>query len=113
MPGLGWIKGRTVRFNFASRGHDLLQIPHMGWNNLKVTKSSVMLDRIGEDARFYFVHSYHVDCDSAYISATTEYGYRFPAVICCDNITGVQFHPEKSHRYGLALLRAFAKGAEC
>lgn len=113
LPGLGWIKGRTVRFDFAGHGCAPRPVPHMGWNNLKIEKSSRVLEAAGPTARFYFVHSYHVECEREDVLATAEYGYPFPAVVNKGNITGVQFHPEKSHRYGLALMRAFSRDELC
>jgi imidazole glycerol-phosphate synthase subunit HisH len=106
--GLGWIEAETVKFNFAEPVGPL-KIPHMGWNTLSLTRSWD-LEECGLDtsARYYFVHSYHVVCrHSQDILATTTYGYDFASVVRRDNILGVQFHPEKSHRYGLAFLRYF------
>jgi imidazole glycerol-phosphate synthase subunit HisH len=88
-----------------------LPIPHMGWNTIVGrTKPSALLE-LEEEPRFYFVHSFAVDADNPYALATTEYGQRFASVVGRDNVTGVQFHPEKSHRFGMALLRNFVKSA--
>jgi glutamine amidotransferase len=109
LPGLGWIDAQTRRFDVdgASRG---LPIPHMGWNSVRSKGRNSILAGQPQDARFYFVHSYFVDCHSDEdVLGTTIYGVRFASVIGRDNIIGVQFHPEKSHRFGMILLRAFAE----
>jgi glutamine amidotransferase len=108
LPGLGWIKGDTVRFDFNSKNNGL-KVPHMGWNSVKV-QSDECLFRDLDDARFYFVHSYHVRCEEQTdIVAQTNHGYDFISSFRHENIRGVQFHPEKSHRYGLNLLRNFVE----
>lgn len=105
--GLGWIKGDVKRFAF---GHGpALKVPHMGWNDLKTAKECPILKGVPKDAEFYFVHSYHyTDCAPECAVATTRYGYDFTSVVQKDNIYGVQFHPEKSHRDGMAILKNFA-----
>ncbi|HEY3272420.1 MAG TPA: imidazole glycerol phosphate synthase subunit HisH [Methanocella sp.] len=109
--GLGWIDARTVRFDFGGNGNGL-KIPHMGWNSITVRKPSPVLDGIDLNANFYFVHSYHVRCnDAADVLATTEYGLEFASMVQRDNITGAQFHPEKSHFHGVHLLENFARGS--
>ena len=105
--GLGWVKGKTVSFN-KERMAEMQKIPNMGWLETTAKKDSKLLTGL-EEARFYFAHSYHVKCGDAkdeLISA--HYGYDFTAGIEKDNIVGVQFHPEKSHRFGLQLLKNFA-----
>lgn len=107
-PGLGWLKGRVVRFD-PGRMPPGLKIPHMGWTDVTVEKSSVLMDEI-EDPRFYFVHSYHVVADNeADVLLRAEYGYKFVAAMASRNIMGVQFHPEKSHRFGMQLLSNFVQ----
>ncbi len=106
--GLGWLDVDNVRFRFDPE-HSHLKIPHMGWNEVNFRPGSSFFD-IGneEQQRFYFVHSYHVVCDKdENVLATTNYGYEFPSAVLKDNIMGTQFHPEKSHRFGTALLRRF------
>lgn len=105
-PGLGWVDGETVRF----RTQDLsLKVPHMGWNTIKVCGSNPLLAVGNDPPRFYFVHSYHLRCDSpGNVVAIAHHGYDFPAVVVRDNVAGTQFHPEKSHRFGMDLLRRFA-----
>jgi glutamine amidotransferase len=104
LPGLGWIDAQTRRFDVS----DGLPVPHMGWNTVEASAQAGILTDLPEQSRFYFVHSYYVECESEYtVLGTTEYGTRFHSAIGRDNILGLQFHPEKSHRYGQLLLRRF------
>lgn len=104
--GLGWINADVVRFP-ATPG---LKVPHMGWNVVKPKSPSVLLAGLDAESRFYFVHSYHLSsADDDLVVATSHHGYDFPAAVTHGNIAGTQFHPEKSHRFGLALLRNFAQ----
>lgn len=106
LAGLGWIPGDVVRFRPPPELG--LRVPHMGWNTVVSSRPSPVADVI-DGARFYFAHSYHFrPHDEATIAGLTTYGQPFPSVIHRDNIIGVQFHPEKSHRFGLALLARFA-----
>ncbi len=109
LPGLGWIDGETVRFRLdASSG---LKVPHMGWNRVSVRQEDPLFRNMPDDSRFYFVHSYHVVCKEACdVAATTQYGYDFTSAVAKGNIYGVQFHPEKSHKFGMELLKNFVKG---
>lgn len=108
-PGLGWIQAETVRFQ-RQRMAEPLRIPHMGWNTLRLLKPSPLFDIREGEQRFYFLHSYHVVClDPEDELARTEYGYPFVSAIRRGNITGAQFHPEKSHRYGMAFFRRFVE----
>jgi glutamine amidotransferase len=104
--GLGWIEAETVKFNSA--GKDSPRIPHMGWNSLKIRKQSVLMQGLGPDSLFYFVHSYHVQCqrDNDVLS-TTHYGITFTSSVERENIFGTQFHPEKSYADGIRLLENF------
>lgn len=107
--GLSWIKGKTIRFIFPKEKSGL-KIPHMGWNSLEVVKDSPLLAKIPQEASFYFVHSYYVVCeDKKDILATTDYGLPFTSMVQRGNIYGVQFHPEKSHRSGLTILKNFVE----
>lgn len=107
-PGLSWIKGRFKRFQFTNGEAAKLKIPHMGWNFLNVKKPSGLLDGLPENPRFYFVHSYHfLPGNADDVLTTTEYGYEFGSAFQSGNICGVQFHPEKSHRFGMKLLDNF------
>jgi len=105
--GLGWLRGRVRKLRFP---HDsALRVPHMGWNVLKIRKQNELVSE-NDPQRFYFVHSYHFECsDPADVLATTSYGNEITAAVSRDNIMGVQFHPEKSHRFGLALMRRFVE----
>jgi glutamine amidotransferase len=106
-PGLGWLDAAAVRFRpEAASG---IKVPHMGWNTITVRHPHPILSELEEGARFYFVHSYHVVChDPHVVLATTSYGLEFVSVVARDNIVGVQFHAEKSHRFGMQLYRNFA-----
>lgn len=107
--GLGWIDAETVRFKFGpANAH--LKVPHMGWNTLDVRRQHPLVSDLEPESRFYFVHSYYIVCaDETDVVATTDYGYPLAAVINRGNIMGAQFHPEKSHRFGMQLLRNFAE----
>jgi glutamine amidotransferase len=105
--GLGWINATTVKFEVRG-GDNALKIPHMGWNTLKVRRKNQLLDNISDNSRYYFVHSYYVRCNNEEdVLAVANYGYDFTAVIQKDNIYGVQFHPEKSHKFGMQILKNF------
>lgn len=106
--GLGWLPMYVRKFP----GLDGLRIPHMGWNQIHSGTVQHLLNQALEpDSRFYFVHSYYMDpVDPADILYRANYGIEFAAAVARGNITGVQFHPEKSHRYGKALLERFARG---
>ena len=107
--GLGWVDAETVRFKFGSENAHL-KIPHMGWNTLDIQRPHPLVSDLEPESRFYFVHSYHIVCaDEADVVAYTDYGYPLAAVISKGNIMGAQFHPEKSHKYGMQLLRNFAE----
>ena len=82
----------------------------MGWNTLDVQRQHPLVSDLGPESRFYFVHSYHIVCaDEADVVAYTDYGYPLAAVINKGNIMGAQFHPEKSHKFGMQLLKNFAE----
>jgi len=107
--GLGWLRAWVPRFRFQD-GSTPLKIPHMGWNSVTALRPSLLLKELPPDSRFYFAHSYHLRCDEAGdITGSSRYGYEFPAVIEKGNIFGVQFHPEKSHRFGMKVLENYAK----
>jgi glutamine amidotransferase len=109
-PGLGWIDADTIRFRMDAAPD--MRVPHMGWNQIEVTQASPLLDDRFNDPRFYFVHSFHVQCrHPENVLATTNYGIRFHSAIIRENIFGTQFHPEKSHKHGLCLMRNFAEAA--
>lgn len=104
LAGLGWID-MACRKLPAIPG---IRVPHMGWNQITSNKSSPLLDGMGEDARFYFVHSYRMECSRAEdVLATAVHGIEFTCAVQRGNIIGTQFHPEKSLRHGLALMQSF------
>ncbi len=105
LPGLGWIKGRAHRFP-----KDLgIKVPHMGWNRTTPAAPSPLTAALGDEPRYYFVHSYYVSVDlPEHAILTCHYGLDFAAGIGRDNIFGVQFHPEKSHRFGMQILKNFS-----
>ncbi len=106
LPGLRWIAGEVRRFDFKSQS--ALRVPQMGWNEIRATDYNSLFYGLEIEARFYFAHSYYVECrEAAEILATTEYGGAFVSAVNKGNIWGVQFHPEKSHRFGLQLLKNF------
>lgn len=109
LPGLGWVDGVTVKFD-TNKMSTKSKVPHMGWNTVKIMKKSNLFIDSNDNERFYFVHSYHVNCNRPDdILTTTQYGYDFVSSFAVGNISGVQFHPEKSHRYGMALMKNFVR----
>jgi len=105
-PGMGLIDADVRKFQFPESFK--LQIPHMGWNIVSSAKVNALLPPCEEEQRFYFVHSYKVVPDDPLISiGTAEYGGEFCAAFQKGNVFGVQFHPEKSHRFGMELMRRF------
>lgn len=107
LPGLGWIDAETV--GFRNKGDCSIKIPHMGWNTVAVKKNTHLFDGIEGVSRFYFVHSYHVVFgESGAILTTTRHGFEFVSAFQKENILGVQFHPEKSHKFGMTLMKNWA-----
>lgn len=106
LPGLGWINADTRRI--AGTTQDL-KVPHMGWNLAVVQKPNPYFDAALTEQRFYFVHSYAIHCDDpADILTTTQYAGEFVSTFWADNLVGVQFHPEKSHKFGASFFRYYA-----
>jgi glutamine amidotransferase len=107
LPGLGMIRGRVKRFRIDDQG---LKIPHMGWNIVRPSRASTLFPSLDDEYRFYFVHSYYAECESIDDSlALSHYGIDFTCAVQRGNVFGVQFHPEKSHRFGMSLLARFAE----
>ncbi len=103
--GLGWIDADVERFTMDD---PRLKVPHMGWNSVRVARSSALLTDVTDETEFYFVHAYHLVCrDSGDVLCHTDYGSPFTSAVERENLYGVQFHPEKSHDAGEALLRNF------
>lgn len=106
-PGLGWVDAETVKFDSA-RMPENYKIPHMSWNYVKPQKQVALFAHLPEASRFYFVHSYHLKMNNpADEWLTAHYGYDFCAAYQKENIFACQFHPEKSHRFGMQLLKNF------
>ena len=106
--GFGWVHGHTIKFKIDKSSK--LKVPNMGWNKVFLTKESDLFHEMHDDPRFYFVHSYHFDFDrKEEILTNTEYSYPFVSSFERDNVLGVQFHPEKSHKFGMKLLKNFAE----
>ena len=109
LPGLGLIPFDNIRFRLNDTD---LKVPHMGWDIVEFKQNSPLINGLEGTQRYYFVHSFHAKCDSEEnVLMTCDYGYEFAASVVKDNIMGVQFHPEKSHDFGMALLTNFVK--EC
>jgi len=106
LEGLSYIPAKTKKFQLDKD----LKVPHMGWNYLTKISTHQLTDGITKKNKFYFVHSYHVEVeDDKYSLLKTEYGREFDSAIVSGHIIGVQFHPEKSHRNGMQLLKNFSK----
>lgn len=106
LKGLSWIDAETVKFRFTDSNE--YKIPHMGWNFTSLKKSGKLFNDMFPEARFYFVHSFYFRSHNpADVLTTTTYETEFTSAIERDNIMGVQFHPEKSHKFGMKLLRNF------
>jgi glutamine amidotransferase len=109
LSGLGWLDAETLRFRFEGASSNL-KVPHMGWNTIEIRRPHPLFTDIDPEARFYFVHSYYVQShDPKAVLAETDYGGHFHSIFAKDNIMGAQFHPEKSHKHGMRLLKGFAE----
>lgn len=105
LPGLGLVPGRVTRFRVERQG---LRVPHMGWNTVQQAKQCILLGAGEEQQRYYFVHSYYVECeDASDVCGIAHYGHDFVSMFERGNLMGVQFHPEKSHRFGMRLFDKF------
>lgn len=108
LPGLGLIPFDNIRFRIDEKSK--LKVPHMGWDVVRLQKECPLVEGIAEGQRYYFVHSYHAQCDlTENVLMTCDYGYEFVAAVVKDNVYGVQFHPEKSHDFGMRLLENFVR----
>ncbi|MDB4659648.1 imidazole glycerol phosphate synthase subunit HisH [Synechococcus sp. AH-551-C10] len=108
-PGLGWIDAEVRRFSFTPDNQQLI-LPHMGWNDVESVQSSGLLYGLTTNSQFYFLHSYYFSPDKeADVIATAYYGDTFACSVQAGNCYGVQFHPEKSHGWGIQLLKNFAE----
>ena len=109
MAGLNWIDAKCIKFKFDQVEENRnLRVPHMGWNDVEIRKDeNNLFPKIDNEVQFYFAHSYHLVCEENIILATTKYGYEFPVAFKKGKIFGVQFHPEKSHQFGMNFLKAF------
>lgn len=106
LDGLGWINAEVKKFRFEDTS---VKVPHMGWNLIDIRKKSPLFIEIHDEARFYFVHSYYVDCeDQGDVLTVTNYGHEFISSFQRLNIIGVQFHPEKSHKFGMKMFENFS-----
>jgi glutamine amidotransferase len=109
LPGLGWVPGRVRAFKSNPRASEMT-LPHMGWNDVHPVQGHPLFRDLGIGPRFYFLHSYFFECSEAGMAvATASYGLDFTCVVQSENVYGVQFHPEKSHHFGAALLKNFAE----
>jgi len=109
--GLGWIAGRTTSLAAMPRSGEAPRLPHIGWNFVELRTGHPLARSLAEEPRFYFVHSYSVSCERAedVVGVCRYGGIEFCAVCAHGNVAGAQFHPEKSHRFGMQLLRNFAE----
>lgn len=107
--GLGWIDGEVKRFTVSS-GNDATRLPHMGWNDIRVKDGVRLFSGLESNSRFYFLHSYYFQPKRERdVLADTHYSVRFASSVGSGTIYGVQFHPEKSHQWGIKLLKNFAE----
>ena len=105
-PGLQWLDAEAVRFKISTSARH--KVPHMGWNRIQITKASALMKGVEDLSEFYFAHSYHLKInDRSDLLNETEYGISFPSAVERNNIFGVQYHPEKSHRIGVQVLKNF------
>jgi len=102
--GLCWIDANVKKFK-----DDILPLPHMGWNNIEIKKQNELLNNLDNNSEFYFLHSYYFETDESNVLAKAEYINQFDCIINYENIYGIQCHPEKSHHFGIQLLKNFGE----
>ena len=106
--GFGWVNADTIKFRLADKPE--LKVPNMGWNELIISNPSSLWSELPEDARFYFTHSFHFNFDKdEMVIGKAVYGYEYAVAFQNGNIYGTQFHPEKSHKFGMKVLSNFAQ----
>lgn len=109
LPGLGWIPGQVKAF-CTTAGAAEMPLPHMGWNDVQPAAGHALFKGMENDARFYFLHSFYFECTQPqHAVARASYGIDFSCAVQSENVYGVQFHPEKSHHFGMNLLKNFAE----
>ncbi|RUO41618.1 imidazole glycerol phosphate synthase subunit HisH [Pseudidiomarina aestuarii] len=109
LSGLGWFEAETVKFDLSSI-EGKWHLPNIGWRDVNICKDVDIFEGLGSNSRFYFVHSYHMSTlDSSIIAMRSTYGREFICALAKDNLYCVQFHPEKSHKFGLSLFKRFAE----
>lgn len=109
LDGLGWIDGEVKRFDEATITPKT-PLPHMGWNDVEPRHGGDLFNDLETEARFYFLHSYYfAPREREHVLAVTDYNGPYASSVCSGNVFGVQFHPEKSHRWGIQLLKNFAE----
>ena len=109
LPGLGWFDATTVKFDFSAM-EGRWPLPNIGWRRVEKVNESALLEGFDEDPRFYFVHSYYIKANkSDIIASTTSYGIDYTCGLAKENLHCAQFHPEKSHKFGMRFLRNFAE----
>lgn len=107
IPGFGWFAGHARRFRFDPI-HSPLPVPNIGWRNVRTMRAHTLAQGLEDECRFYFVHSYHLVAENEIdVALMSSYGVEFVAGLQRDNLYSAQFHPEKSHRFGMAFLRNF------
>lgn len=108
-PGLGWVNAEVKKFQFPIED-SLHKVPHIGWNYVNPKKDHPLVRGFDSKTRFYFVHSFYVKCaEQEDVLSNTKYGIEFDSMFAVENIVGAQFHPEKSHRFGMDLLKRFSE----
>lgn len=109
LPGLGWIDGQVKKIDVSNFTHEP-RLPHMGWNDVNPVRHDSLFDNLEDHPRFYFLHSYYFECQNQNdVLALTNYGGNFSSAVNSGNVFGVQFHPEKSHQWGIQMLKNFSE----